>query len=81
MCWMTFPEVHPIAHKTSCPEYCKNKQIELEISACAYRFIISLIRSFIYEGDVALQVGLCHHSITLYSWLFKQSYLELAQFM
>ena len=21
MCWMTLPEVHPIAHKTSCPEY------------------------------------------------------------
>ena len=37
--------------------------------------------SLIYESDRALQVGLCHHSIVLYSWLFKQSYLELAQFV
>ena len=40
MCWMTLPEVHPIAHKTSCPEYFKCKQIELIIHvgiyACAY---------------------------------------------
>ena len=30
MCWMTLPEVHPIAHKTSCPEYryCKCKKFE-----------------------------------------------------
>ena len=27
------------------------------------------------------RVGLCHHSIVLYIWLFKQSYLELEQFM
>ena len=31
MCWMTLPEVHPIADKTSCPEYFKCKQIELII--------------------------------------------------
>ena len=31
MCWMTLPEVHPIAHTTSCPEYCKCKQFELII--------------------------------------------------
>ena len=31
MCWMTLPDVHPIAHKTSCPEYFKCKQIELII--------------------------------------------------
>ena len=38
MCWMTLPEVHPIAHKTSCPEYLKCKQIELIIGlyACAH---------------------------------------------
>ena len=35
--------------------------------------------SFIYEGDRALQVGLCHHSNVLYSWQVKESYLELAQ--
>ena len=70
MCWMTLPYVHPIAHKTSCPEYFKCKQIEL---------IIGLRACFIYEGDRALQVGLCHHSNVLYSWLFKVSYLELAQ--
>ena len=32
---------------------------------------------FLYKGDRALQVGLCPHSIILYSCLFKQSYLEL----
>ena len=31
MCSMTLPDVHPIVHKTSCPEYCKCKQIELII--------------------------------------------------
>ena len=37
MCWMTLPEVHPIAHNTSCPEYCKCKQIEhiIGLYACA----------------------------------------------
>ena len=37
MCWMTLPDVYPIAHKTSCSEYFKCKQIELIMGlyACA----------------------------------------------
>ena len=48
MCWMTLPEVHQIAHKTSCPEYCKCKQIELIISlyACANLLYTKVIVHF-----------------------------------
>ena len=76
MCWMTPPEVHPIVHNTSCPEYFKCKQVDLIIGLYACADLL-----YIYKGDRALQVVLCHHSIVLYSWLLKQSYLELPQFM
>ena len=72
MCWMTLPEVHPIAHTTSCQEYCKCKQIEFIIDVYAYANLLY---------DRPFQVELCHHIITSYSWLFKQSYLEITQFM
>ena len=45
MRWMTLPEVHPIAHKTSCPEYFKCKQIELKIGlhTCFYLLYTKVI--------------------------------------
>ena len=53
-------EVHPIAHKTSCPEYCKCKQIELIISlyACADLFYTEVCTS----GEI---IWLCHRTIIL----------------
>ena len=51
MCWMTYPEVHPIAHKTGCPEYFKCKQIVLILGlyACADLLYTKVIVHFRWD--------------------------------
>ena len=51
MCWMTLPEVHPIAHKTSYPEYFKCKKIELitGLYACAHLLYTKVIVHFRWD--------------------------------
>ena len=51
MCWVTLREVHPIAHKTSCPENFNRKQIELIIGlyACADRLHTKVIVHFRWD--------------------------------